>query len=296
MKVGICINGLEDIAAEEVNGKKLMKGRVSFEEVKDYKSLILIYDLVDKLKFDGGLEIIRDVSKKLDFKGSFMIMCQREGKHKFNSGWIIGKLNKKFVNKTRKIDYKKPKNIIFVDIVDNKCLFGFLIKKDVHKRKYRVKLRGATIHPCVAYSMLKMIDYKKSESFLDPRCMDGVIAIEAALFGGKNIKAVDRNIRDARINAKIAKVEIKLAEDLKGIRKIKKIATYLPSISKIKRKAMISHVYEEFFTDMKKILSGKIAVLVEKKRLLKKFAKDFKLIDERRIFVGEAEYHILIFE
>lgn len=294
MKIGICIKGLEDVAAEEVKGKKIANGRVSFEgDVKDFRSLKAVYELKEKFKFKNKSEIIRKTAK-LNFKGSFMIICNREGEQKFNSGWVISELNEK-LKQNRKIDYKNPKNIVFVDIIDNECFYGFLIKKDMHKRVYRIRLRGSTVHPCVAYSMLKLIDYKKNESFLDPRCGDGVIAIEAALLGGKKVYGVDRNIMDARVNAKVAKVDVTLTEELK-IKKAKKIATYLPSVSKHKRENMISGIYERFFKDIRKILDGKMAILVGKKDLIKKFAKGFKLIEERKIFVGGSEQHILVFE
>lgn len=302
MNIGICIKGLEDVAAEEVNGKKISRGRVSFEgDVKDFRSLKLVYSLEDEFKFKGKLEIIRKIAKKLDFKGSFMIMCEREGEHKFNSGWIVSELNEKLKNKDRKIDYKSPEHTIFVDIIDQKCLFGFLIKKDMYKRSYRVKLRGATVHPCIAFSMLKLIDYEKEESFLDPRCGDGTVVIEAALFGGKKIYGIDRNIRDTRINAKIAKVEAtlyegSLNENCKKIKKVQKIATYLPSMSKHKGENMIFNIYEEFFSSIRKILDGKMAILVQDKDFIKKFSKGLKLLDERKIFIGDSEQFILIFE
>jgi len=301
LNIGICIKGLEDIAAEEVNGKTIASGRVGFEgDVKDFKSLKLVYSLEDEFKFKGKLEIIRKIAKKLDFKGSFMIMCEREGKHKFNSGWIISELNEKLKNKDKKIDYKNPEHTIFVDIIDKKCLFGFLIKKDMYKRSYRVKLRGATVYPCVAYSMLKLIDYKQEESFLDPRCSDGVIVIEAALFGGKSVNGIDRNIRDTRINAKIAKVNINLHEGdfdlIKEFKNIDKIATYLPSVSKTKGESMISGIYRKFLSNTKKVLNGKMAILVEKAELIKELSESFKLIEERKIFIGDSEQFILIFE
>jgi len=298
LKIGVCIRGLENIAAEEVEGKKIAKGRVGFEgEVKDFKSIKLVYELIDKFTFKTKLELVKNIVKKLDFKGSFRVLCNREGIHKFDSGWVMSKLHDRLKNDHRVVKYKDPDQVIYVDIVDQKCMFGILIKENMHKRDYRVKLRGATVHPCVAYSMLKLIDLKK-ESFLNPRCGDGVIAIEAALLGA-DVTAVERNIRDVRINAKIAKVDIKLEEgklDLIKKHKFKKIATFLPSVSKIKGEGMISGIYEEFFLLMKKVLKGKMAILVEKKKLAKKFSSNFKLLEERTIFIGDSTYFILVFE
>jgi len=299
VKIGVCIRGLENIAAEEVKGKKVAKGRVSFEgDIKNFKSIKLVYDLIDSFIFKTKLELVRNISKKLEFKGSFRVLCNREGEHKFDSGWVMSKLHNKIENDYRVVKYKDPERIIYVDIVEDKCLFGVLIKKDMYKRNYRVKLRGSTVHPCVAYSMLKLIDLKSKETFLEPRCGDGVIAIEAALLGAE-VTALDRNIRDVRINAKIAKVELDLQEgklDTLNKKKFDKIATYLPSVSKIKREGMISGIYEEFFLIMKKILKGRMAILVEKKKLVKKFSSDFKLLEERKISVGNSGYYILIFE
>ena len=65
MKIASCLEGIEDITEEEVNGKKICSGRVKFEgEVKDFKSVKDVYELLLEFEF----KTIEDIEEKIQYQ------------------------------------------------------------------------------------------------------------------------------------------------------------------------------------------------------------------------------------
>jgi len=291
MKIATCIRGLEDISAKELKGKKIAEGRILFSKnIKDPRTVNHIYELFDKFKF----KTIKDITKKIKafkLKKNIKIECNREGKHNFKSVDIEKEASKILIEKGFKPDYKKYKEIFYIDIINNLCFLGKIIKKDLCKRNYRVKLKSNTIPACLASSTLKLLDLKSKETFLDPLCGDGIIAIEASYLT-KKVYAYDKDTFSAKINAKIGKRKINF-ENLQ-FNEIKitadKILTYLPSQSKKRKNPEI--LYKKFFKYIKP--KNKLGIICYKSDLIKKYIKPLKLVEERKVKIGENILKILI--
>jgi len=296
------IEGVEDICAKELDGKKVCKGRVIGNKLKkNTKSADTIYKLIKKFKFKD-LEDLEAKISKIDFltKGSFKVVCKRKGNHRFRSMDVEKAVGEIIYKKGHKVNLKDPKNIIYTDIIDNVCLVGFLVLDKLCKRRYRVKINNQGINACLAFSLLKLIRYKNDEILLDPFCKDGVIAIEAALLGGKNIHAFDpnlNNVRNAIINAKMARVTIntdcRRIEELGTLFKkksIDKIATTIITSNKDKN---AGKKIKEFFHQAKTLIKKEIGI-ISNKESIKQYATDFIIKEEREVSIGKAKYYIII--
>ena len=304
--IGICLNGIEEVAEKETKGKKIYSGRVSFlkkslSKKEEFKSLLTVYRLFKKFNFRKEDDILDEFKKlKIKIKQSFRVKCNREGKHIFKSVDIEKLLGIYLQKKGYKLNFKEPETIIFVDIIDNFCLIGLLEKEELQKREYRIKLNPETLNPTIAYAALSLVEYKKNDILVDPFCRDGIIIIEAGLMKKGKLFGFDKNIRNARINSKIAKVDINLSQneidwlDTKFKKKSVKIVSYLPSVSKRNLETDIRQVYSEFFHQAKYIVKEKMCLIVKKTELIKEYLTDFKLLKEINIKVGDDSYNLLV--
>lgn len=301
--IASCLEGIEDICKKEVRGKKIFKGKVEFNKLKEnIRSANTIYELITKFKFQNIDEFESKIKKiNLNSKEVYKVQCNRKGTHNFNRVDIERLFTRILANKGFKLDLKKAKKIIYIDIIDNFCLIGFLIKDRISRREFRVKIHNHSINACLAFSLLKLIDYKKEDLFLDPLCKDCIIPIEAALMGGKKIHAMDpnkNNIRNSEINMKMAKVKINLShneinwlETLYKKNSVDKIASVV-FISKRDKKAIDKA--KDFLYQIKSIVKDK-AGIISNKNIIKDLAKRyFELKEERKINIGKMEYYILI--
>lgn len=307
--VGICLRGLEEVAEKETKGKKIYSGRVSFlgESLskklskKNFGSLLTVYKLSKKFNFKEKEDILEEFKKlKIKVKKSFRVKCNREGEHNFKSVDVEKLIGIYLQKKGHKLDFKEPETIIFVDVVDDFCLIGLLEKDELQKREYRVKLNPETLNACIAYSALVLSEYKKNDILVDPNCRDGVIVIEAGLMKKGKVFGFDQNIRNARINSKVAKVKVELGQneidwlDTKFKKNSVKIISYLPSVSKRNLETDIRRIYSEFFHQAKYIVKDKMCLIVKKSELIKEYLNDFKLIKEVSVRVGDDNYNILV--
>lgn len=299
--IGICLKGLEEIAIKETKGKFVYSGRIQFTCLKDFKSLITIYKLSKKFNFKKREDILEEFKKlKIKIKKNFKVECRREGNHDFKSVDVEKLLGIYLQKNGFVLNFKEPETIIFVDIIDNFCLIGLLGKDNLQKRDYRVKLNPETLNPTLAYASIKLVDYTKGDILVDPFCRDGIIVIEAGLMKKGKIHGFDKNIRNARINSKVAKVKIELSQneidwlDTKFKKNSAKIVSYLPSVSKRNLDADIRRFYSEFFHQAKFIIKNKMSLIVKKTDLIKEYLLDFKLIKEINIKVGDDNYTILL--
>jgi len=331
------VNGIEEIGIQEikelvkVKAEKLLPGRLLFktDNVKDlnYKtrSLERIYEYLVKFEFKSLEDIKKQVDKiKFTFEGTFKVKCARKGEHKFNSQEVAMSIGKVIFDKGFKVDVKNPKFNVLVDIIDNDCIIGIDVSNaSLCKRDYRIKTNKQSINACVAYSMLRLADWDKKQVLLDPFCKDGVIVIEAALFGlniprghmSEDFSKIKReelkifgfdpmmpNIRSTEINAKLADInkEIKFSKcDLDWLdtkfdkESVDKIIT---AIFTSEEKDTIKE-FKELFYQADYVLNkkGKLVVATQKKDWLLSQAKKFKLEKEVKITIGGLDYSVLIF-
>src|SRR3989338_53999 len=218
------IAGLEDAAAREIkelfgiNLKIEMPGRVKFDGAyaKEFsektKTCNTVYLMLRHFKFGGINKIIENV-ESIDFSfinEDFVVRCSRLGKHDFNSNDVEKRVGEILFNKGYKVNLKSEE-VVYVDIFDDKCIIGRLVKDGIGKRNYRVKTNNQSITPIIASCLLNISGWKKTESLLDPFCKDGTILIEAGLNGGKKLHGCDdeNNVRNARINSALAKLKIR---------------------------------------------------------------------------------------
>ena len=68
MNIATCIEGLEDICAKEVKGRKILPGRIEFKgKVLDFKSVINVYSLIKKFKFKSKDDIVNKIKKRVEY-------------------------------------------------------------------------------------------------------------------------------------------------------------------------------------------------------------------------------------
>ena len=304
--------GLEGIAIEEVksilavNAKKLIDGRIIFESsdadklIKNTRSSELAYSLLKQFKFKTLADIISSISG-IDFsfiKKDFVVKCSRDGKHDFNSVDVAKRVGEFIFNKGHKVNMDSNE-VIYVDIIHDACIIGILLKDRLGKRSYRVKINNQSISPLVAFALLKLSDFKASESILDPFCRDGVILIEAALFGGKKLYGIDNenNVRNARINAAMAKSKIAFypaseKENLK--QKIDKIITCLPLVSANNKNA--ESLLANFFKETCKKAKVSITCLAREAKFAETLAKKhgFHVLKKIAVVTGGQLQTILV--
>ncbi len=299
MKIASCIRGFEDIAAKEVNGKKITESRVVFSgRIKNFRTVDNICELYNHIIFNNHEDLISEINK-YKINKNIRVLCKREGIHNFKSVDITKAASAKLRNIGYKIDFKQYKDTLYIDIINNDCFIGKLIKEKLCKRSYRVKLLPGTINACLAASLLKLIGLKKHNIFLDPMCRDGIFSIEASYITNK-VYCFGIDTYAARINAKIGKRKIRFGNyDLDWLttkfdeNSIDKIATFLPSTSK-KRKN-IRNFYRKFFHNIEHVLKGKLAIVSHKEENLQDHTK-LKLIEKREVMQGNAKHIVSIFE
>ncbi|MEK6904186.1 MAG: THUMP domain-containing protein [Nanoarchaeota archaeon] len=303
MKIATCLEGIEDIVESEVKGKKIARGRVKFDsEVKDFRSVNDVYEILAEFKFRDIEDIEREASKlELNIKGNVKIECTRDGDHKFNSVDVEKAIGSALQKRGIKTSYKNFDSVLIADVVDNLCIIGIPVAMKLNKRNYRVRINNQGVHPCLAYAMLRIAGYKENSVLLDPFCKDATILIEAALLHAGKIYGIDfnrNNIRNAEINTKMAKVEIKLNNAemdwvdtffKKG--EIDFIVSYPIFESKRRRGNIVKNVLTEFFHQAGHVLKGKIVLLSPDKKILD-YANNFKIKEERKIKIGKSNFFI----
>ncbi|MBI2673146.1 methyltransferase [Candidatus Woesearchaeota archaeon] len=319
--VAVTLKGIEDIAAKELKSIdkqlkviKIEEARIIFstksiEKIKEAKTIIYLYELFARFNFKKTEDFSKEL-KKIDFsfiKKDFVVKCNREGEHNFNSNDIARYIGEIIYKKGFKVNLDSD-TAIYIDIIKNKAFIGkLLVKEKLSKREYRLKLSNKTVNPCLAAALILISKSKKEDPLLDPFCKDGIIPIEAALIGYKNVYGIDEtenNVRMAKINSKLANAKVKLLHN-----KIDWIDTYFkkdsltiitnpPTSSKIISESEITKLYNEFFNQAKFVLKNKMVIAITKKDLFNSIAKSFKfkLLEERKVIIGDLGYYILIYK
>lgn len=300
--IATTVTGIEDVAENELKGKTVAPGRVRFSNLADnLRSAHRVIELLDDFTFSSFDELREKAGKvKFDFKGTFKIQCKREGEHGFRSP-DVGKAVGAFLqSKGFASSFKDPKNVVVIDIVQNRCFVGMLVKENFCRRDYRVRFNNQSIHSCVAYALVKLSGIKKNETLLDPFCKDGVIAIEAYLSGVKKVEAFDsnkNNVRNANINAAMAKAPLKFKQyDVSWANtlfKEKSVDYVITNLFLSNRDRDSGQRASDLFEQANYVAKKGLALITNKPDLVKTRAKHFKLDSERILAVGGMNYTVM---
>jgi 23S rRNA G2445 N2-methylase RlmL len=206
--LALCNKGIEDICASEIKeligcSCKVWKGHVLFKIKKKEELCKVVYMsqsvrkvvlLVDKCNFDSEEDILEKISKLdlkewLDSKKRFKAEIESDNP-KIDVSDIRGKIGEKVIENIKKykqkVDLENPDVVFFTYINENKAYFGIDFSgKDLSKRSYRIFSSPKNIKSTIAYAMVRLSGYKKGEVLVDPFCISGSVAIEAALFENK---------------------------------------------------------------------------------------------------------------
>ena len=319
--LGITLNGLENVASEEikevVNGKIISqdRGKIIFSSkknnFKDLRGIDRVLSLIKEFNFNNIKEFEANI-KDLDFssvKDTFRVDCHRVGEHDFNSvdvARIIGEVI--FEKFGKKVDFKQPRSIIYVDILDGKCFIGIDLTGRLSKRDYRIKVHSSSINACLAYCMLRLSNLKDNEVLLDPFCGDGVICIEAGFYKKCRVIGVDKRegyLRSCRINAKIAKVNSEfinynLLDDNINEGEVDKVISNVPCPTKRIRNDQVERIYKELLDRLNKLLknNGMCVFLCSSIEQLVDNAKryNFRLIEKIELKFKDRNQYILLLE
>ena len=205
--------GMEDIAALEV--KELIDKIAQVNEtcivfdIKKYQDLfrlcylsqsaIGIYYLISEFNFKDIFRDFKKNIKKIDLSewlsknNTFRVRCRKNYENKIstqeiekNIGEIIINYIKKEQNYKQKVDLTNPDVILFIYLNKNKCYIGIdFAGFDLSKRTHNIFSHPAAIKGTIAYSFVRLSEFKKNETMLDCFSSSGTIPIEAALFASK---------------------------------------------------------------------------------------------------------------
>lgn len=345
--IAVTINGIEEIVQLELkelinaSSKILVPGRVKFETSKENikkliyitRSISRVYSLESSFKFIDLENILKNLPS-IEIKESFRVKCLRKGNHPFCSKDVEKKVGEYYYKKGNKVDLENSQTVIYVEIIDQFCIIGIdLTKKKLHKREYHIKIHNQSPNALIAYSMIRFAKWKDKEILLDPFAKEGIIPIEAALFGSniprgylsdERIEEIDKkiikkplnifgydpklnNVRSCEINSKIAEVnkQIKLSKididwlDVKFEKEsVDKIISTLPFISKDRDSKEIEKQYKQFFNQAEFILkkTGKMVLLIQRLDLVKKYHTNFNIEIEKDVTIGDMHYKLIIYK
>ena len=209
--LAITEKGIEDIAALEVkeliNTKAEIKDSCvvfNIENLPDlctlcYKSQSVsrILFLFDYFKFNNDiLKPANEKISKIDFSDwlgkntSFAVRCIKIRHNELSTAEIEEKFGefiitniKKNKNYAQKVNLEEPDIAFLVYINDNSCYIGIDFHGfDLSKRSYKIFMHPASLKGTIAYALVRIAGFEKSDTLLDPFAGSGIISIEAALF------------------------------------------------------------------------------------------------------------------
>ena len=201
--------GMEDIAALEVKeliGKKsqINDSCIVFD-IKEHQDLFKlcyksqsamgIYYLLSEFSHKNIFNDFKKNIQKIDFnewlskKTTFRIKYKKNYDNKISTpelekelgALVIDNIKNKH-NYKQKVNLNNPDIILFVYLTKNKCHFGIdFAGFDLSKRYYNIFMHPAAIKGTIAYFLIQLSNYKKTETLVDPFSTSGTIPIEAAL-------------------------------------------------------------------------------------------------------------------
>jgi len=205
--------GMENIASLEI--KELINKNSEINEacivfdIKNYDDLfrlcyksqssIGIYYLLGEFECNDLFTDFKKNIKKIDFTGwlskktEFRLKCIKNYDNKSSTpnlekrfGEIIIDHIQQRYNYKQKVNLDNPEIIILTYLVENKCFVGIdFAGFDLSRRSYKILQHPADIKGTIGYFLVRLSNYQKKESILDPYSASGTITIEAALFASK---------------------------------------------------------------------------------------------------------------
>ncbi len=331
-----CDPGMEDIAEMEIReffpkaivqkffnfqGKLLIEIENSENKLFSLHSIHHIIKLKKEFIFEkASLEEIRNFLEKVDIEElnnveTFRVTSQRYGLHNFTSIDMQKIAGEIFLEKyKKKVSLKNFDLNIRFDLIGNFGYVGIQLTKDsLYKRFKKVFHHPAAIKATLAYGMIRLAEVKNGETFLDPMCGSGTIALEAASLFKNRVKIFAGDIREefvekARENAKANNLEefiefkqmdaTKLEEYFSSI---DKLVTNPPYGVKIAKRKDLKGFYWKFLESLSKILSkeGRAVIINLRADMFRNIIlrlKTFKIVHERVVESGGIFPHVFVLE
>jgi putative N6-adenine-specific DNA methylase len=197
--LAITYKGMEDVTAREISelikpsSLQQLQAAVmfDFEKFEDlcllcYKSqsAIKILYLFDNFKIFSLTDLKLEKTDMIDSSVTFASRCIRLGEHGFSSKDIETKVGE-IINKltSAKVNLKNPDIPVLTYIYDDDCYIGIdWAGLDLSKREYRIYTNPISLKGNIAYALVRIADYQKNDTIIDPFCGSGEIPIEAAMF------------------------------------------------------------------------------------------------------------------
>jgi 23S rRNA G2445 N2-methylase RlmL len=204
--IGICLRGMEEIAALEV--KELLGAisviestvvtfdinsqeelaKVCYRSQSLTKALLLLCRTTIALELDPALTSLRAAlltsEISLWLKGrTFKVHAYREGNHNFTGQDLAVGLGEVLIDLTQSaVSITKPDVIVYVYVNSTVAYIGIdFAGFDLSKRDYRVFPHPNALNATLAYALVRAAQFSKG-TLLDPFCGSGTIPIEAALY------------------------------------------------------------------------------------------------------------------
>ncbi len=197
-----CVEGLEAVTIEEI--KRLLKTTArrvlpgvlgcdvqSREQIAFFamhtRSALGVSLLLTEFTFESFNDLVEKVAQinlSQEIDGSFVVRCDRNGTHSFNSNDVERACGEQILGKTGvSVDVKSPKYTIKILIKEQQCFVGIdFVGFKLSKRDYRIKVVSSSLDPCIAFCMLMLGQWDVKEVLFDPFCKTGEVPIEAALY------------------------------------------------------------------------------------------------------------------
>ncbi|MDD5331791.1 MAG: hypothetical protein PHE43_03140 [Candidatus Nanoarchaeia archaeon] len=278
--------GLESSLEKETKGKIIAPCLIE-SKTKNSKIAYVISELIEKIKFKDEQDLLNQINK-IEFKieKDFFVNCKDKELAK-KVGEIIFSKGFKANPKTEKIIY------IYLD--KNLAILVYLLVQNNEKRDYRFKRHNQSIDSCIANALIQESEIKENNSLIDPFCKDSVIPIEAFNHNIKMIYSFDNenNIRNSRINSKLAKAKINLEE--KNIKDITQKADFCLTTLPIISKKNTSLKYIELFFNIIPKLVKTIGLVTFNPEITKDFCKKHNLKIKKEINLKKGTQNIYIF-
>ncbi len=162
----------EDIALVCYKSQSIKKAIYLFDSFK-LKSIKNLKDSIEKNS--------EDIKEFIKEDKTFAVRCIKSENEDFEREDICMETAEALKTKS-KVDLKNPDIIMFIYLHKDDCYIGIDFSgEDLGKRDYRIYVHHEALKAPIAYSLLRISDYKRQNTILDPFCGSGTILIEAAL-------------------------------------------------------------------------------------------------------------------
>ncbi len=185
----------------QLKGKVFFEGSLKLIPILNFTARS-INRVVVLLAYEDNIESLEDIkevvnntdwSNYIDKKQTIAVKSERVGQHKFTSldmskiigQTIIENLKRSFGVPIR-VNLESPDVKIIAELINKTFVLGIDTSGlSLHIRRYRVYNHPMPIRTTLAYTLVRLSDWKESEILVDPTCGGGTIPIEAALFARK---------------------------------------------------------------------------------------------------------------